>query len=39
MLGDPNFNNIDIEKILNKASLEKLSKKVDINKVYSSDNL
>ena len=39
ILGDPNFNNINIEKILNIDSIEKLSKKVDINKVYSSDNL
>ena len=39
ILGDPKFSSINIEKLLNASSLEKLSSKIDIGKVYRSENL
>ncbi len=36
-LGDPNFNNISIEKILDDNFLNELISKIDLNRVYKSD--
>ena len=36
-LGDPNFNNINIEEILDKNFISYLSSKIDLKKVYISD--
>ena len=36
ILGDPNYNNINVEEIINESFIENLCKKIDLKKVYVS---
>ena len=39
ILGDPQFNNMDIEYLMSNESIDNLFKKINLNKVYRSDKL
>ncbi len=36
-LGDPNYNSINLDEILNENFIEKLCKKIDLNKIFNSE--